>query len=111
MAEQAASGFGTVKVNTEELKTKGEDAWQKIREYQAVLEQMEQAVNASSAYWSGKAGDTYSKVLKLQMQEVQEALEAYSSYPKELLEYAGIYSEVIAQTESAADSVLTLDMF
>lgn len=108
MAEQAASGFGTVKVNTEELKTKGEDAWQKIREYQAVLEQMEQAVNASSAYWSGKAGDTYRKVLKLQMQEVQEA---YSSYPKELLEYAGIYSEVVAQTESAADSVQTLDMF
>lgn len=111
MAGQADSGFGKVKVNTEDLKTKGEEAWQRIREYQAVLEQMEQAVNASSAYWVGKAGDTYRKVLKLQMQKVQEILEAYSVYPKELLEYAGIYSETIAQTESAADSVETLNMF
>lgn len=110
MAE-TASGFGTVRVNSEELKAKAEDAYMKINQYQETLEQMSSAVTASSAYWTGRGGDMFREVLKNQMSIIEGILEAYKEYPKELLEYAGIYSEVISQTESLAESVKDFNMF
>ena len=53
----------------------------------------------------------YREVLKKQMQIVEGALEEYAEYPKELLAYAGIYSETIANTEELAQSVSDLKMF
>lgn len=103
--------FGNVKVNTEMLRAKGEDAWLKIRQYREALSQIRTAVEGTGAFWQGKAADLYRDVLKRQMQTVDEALEAYAEYPKELLAYAGIYSETIARTEQLAESVSDLQMF
>ena len=50
-------------------------------------------------------------VVERQMQTVDEALAVYAEYPKELLAYAGVYSETIARTEQLAESVSDLQMF
>lgn len=104
------NGFGTVKVNSEELKAKAEDAYVKIGQYKETLEQVTSTIAASSSYWTGSAGDLFREALSLQISEMQEALEEYRKYPKELLQYAGIYSEVIMQTESLAEAV-KIEMF
>lgn len=110
MAKTTAAGYGVVKVDSAELKAKAEDAYQKIRQYQETVEQMSSLVSASSSYWGGEAGEMYREVLRLQINTAKELLETYKNYPKELLEYAGIYSEVIAQTESLAESI-NIEMF
>ena len=103
--------FGNVKVDTEELLAKADKSWLQIRSYQDCLNKIRQEVDGSASYWQGKAGDMYREVLKKQMQIVEGALEEYAEYPKELLAYAGIYSETIANTEELAQSVSDLKMF
>ena len=43
--------FGNVKVNTEMLRAKGEDAWLKIRQYREALSQIRTAVEGTGAFW------------------------------------------------------------
>ena len=102
--------FGNVKVDAEMLRAKGEDAWQKVRQYREMLAQIRTAVDGTGSFWHGKAADLYRDVLKRQMQTVDEALAVYAEYPKELLAYAGVYSETIARTEQVAGSVSGLQM-
>lgn len=106
-----SKGFGTVKVNTEVLQTKGEEAYAKLRAYQTALEQIQGMMSKSSGYWVGKAGDLYREVIQSQLKTAADALAVFADYPKELLEYAGVYSETISRTEAIAESLEGLDLF
>ena len=103
--------YGKVKVDVEELKMKGEDAWKKIKQYKEALEQITTVVEGGNSYWKGQAADMYREVLRKQMQTADEALKAYEEYPKELLDYAGIYSNTIMATEELAESISDLKLF
>ena len=103
--------YGTIKVNTDELKVKGEDAWNKIRRYRIALDQIEKAVNSSSSYWQGNAADLYRSVLKKQINMVEDTLIELQKYPEELLAYAGVYSETISKTEETAESINDFELF
>lgn len=109
MAE--AIKFGTVKVDDAQLKSKAEDAFTKIQGYQRAVESIFSIVTASASHWEGRAGDLYRDILKAQKSEIGDVLTEYANYPKELLAYAGIYSEVIVNTEQKAEEIEALKMF
>lgn len=53
----------------------------------------------------------YREVLKNQIESVKAALEEMAQYPKELLAYAGLYSETMSQSNSLAESIISLQLF
>lgn len=109
--EDKNADFGTVKVDTSVLQAKGEDAYQKLQNYQAALERIQALIMESSSFWIGQAGELYRSSMQNQIKQAMETVQVFLEYPKELLEYAGIYSETIRRTEELAQSVGTLDMF
>lgn len=103
--------FGTVRVDDEVLLRKGEEAWQQLKNCYDTLDRIQASVEAGSSFWMGQAGDLYREVLKKQIQSVKAALEELAQYPRELLAYAGLYSETISQSNSLAESILSLQLF
>lgn len=103
--------FGTVKVDAAILQEKGEEAFLKLQTYQRELEQIHSVIQDSGRFWIGKAGDLYRASMQNQVANAMEILQEFSEYPKELLRYAGIYSETISQTEALAESIETLQLF
>lgn len=103
--------FGTVKVDAEILRAKGEEAFVKLQTYQGGLEQIHSLIQDSGRFWGGKAGDLYRLSMQNQITNAMEILQEFSEYPKDLLGYAGIYSETISRTEALAESIDTLQLF
>jgi uncharacterized protein YukE len=106
-----SSGFGMIKVDAAVLKSKAEDAYVKIQNYREAVEQIAATVSASSGYWEGQAGNLYRDIMRLQVKAIENTLTEYANYPKELLEYAGIYSSTISQTNAKAEEIESVDMF
>lgn len=102
--------YGNLKVDTAELKLKAEEAHKNIQKYREALNNISTAVKASESFWVGEAGDLYRSILETQMELIKEAFEIYSEYPKDLLEFAGIYSEVILETTNKAEEIESFKM-
>lgn len=102
--------YGSVKVNSDELKAKAEDAFKKITKYQNSLQEISATVAASESYWDGQAADAYRNILKSQMKIIEDVLTQYAEYPKTLLEFAGIYSETITKAETQVEELQTLEL-
>lgn len=109
--EGAEADFGTVKVDTEILRGKGEEAFIKLQTYQNELERIDSLIQDSGRFWRGKAGELYRLSMKNQIADAMEILQEFSEYPRELLNYAGIYSETVSRTEALAESIDTLQLF
>lgn len=105
------SDFGTVKVDVAVLQAKGEEAFLKLQAYQNGLEKINSLIQDSERFWEGEAGNLYRASMQNQIADAMEILQEFMAYPKELLRYAGIYSETISQTEAIAESVETLQLF
>lgn len=108
---KAEADFGTVKVDAAILQEKAEEAFAKIQVYQSGLEQIRSLIQGSAGFWAGQAGDLYRESMQNQISNAMEILQEFSEYPKDLLNYAGIYSETISKTESIAASIETLQLF
>lgn len=109
--EKVGMNFEKVKVDANILKAKGEDAFLKLQEYRTLLEGVQKAVADSESFWQGQAGELYRDVLQSQMKQVMKALETYADYPRQLFNYAGIYSETINRANRLAESVQSLELF
>lgn len=103
--------IGIVRVDNEVLLKTGEEAWQQLKTCYDALERIQTSVEASGSFWIGQAGDLYREVLKNQIESVKAALEEMAQYPKELLAYAGLYSETMSQSNSLAESIISLQLF
>lgn len=108
---QDGTDFGTVRVDAGVLQTKGEEAYQKIQAYSTALERINSLIKDSGRFWKGEAGSLYRASMQNQIANAMEILQEFAEYPKELLQYAGIYSETISRTEALAESVETLQLF
>lgn len=102
--------FGTVKVETNVLKEKAEDAYTKIKNLESILNEMQQEVKSSNGYWIGEAGEAFRTSFLTKKQELDDVLASFQDYPKQLLNYAGLYSETISAAESTVDSINDLNM-
>ena len=100
-----AISSGTILVSPQELQSKAELAYQRIADCSAALDRIAKTIGASDSYWQGDAGDAARVACDAVVKNARAALEELKGYPKDLLEYQGLYSEVIACTESLASEI------
>ena len=103
--------FGDVKVSNPVLKEKAEDAYRKIKIYKEALDRMKKSLENSDAFWIGKGGEAFRGRFDTEYEKAKTAIEEYEEYPKELLRYVGIYSEVMQETNSKAESLESYHMY
>ncbi len=96
---------GTILVSPQELQEKAELAYGRIADCSSALDKISRTLAASDSYWQGDAGDAARLVCNAVVQDARDALEELKGYPKDLLAYQGLYSEVIFRTESLANAV------
>lgn len=106
----ANEGFGIIQVDPTVLVETAEDAYRKISAYREGLATIAGLVASSEGSWVGEAGEAYRAVFKTELAKVEMALDELSVYPGELLEYAGLYSEVITKAQEQVSSVSTFKM-
>ena len=102
---------GKVKVSPEDLKAKAEEAMKRIENYRTALNNMAKQMEGSNAYWKGKGGDAFRNDFRTKKAQLDQAIKELDNYPKELLKYEGIYSEVVTTTTQAAESINELNLF
>lgn len=101
----AAATFGTLAVDPEVLVQTAEDAFRSIARYREGLDAITNLVKSSDDVWKGEGGETFRKVYETELKAALDALEEFERYPKDLLEYFGLYSEVIASADAQASGI------
>lgn len=104
------ASYGTLKVSPAELVLKSEIASARIFACKTALEHIATAIRSSDAFWQGEAADLVRQVFEKEAKSSLEALEELSKYPQDLLQYNGLYSEVINRTQGLADQISSFSM-
>lgn len=81
------------RVSTDVLKSRADDARQKIAAMQQNLETITELVTDTSSYWMGDAGDLFRIIFREQQEEMAEMIQRLNKYPDDLLQMAGVYEE------------------
>lgn len=110
MAEKNLFSFGVVKVEPNELKSKAEEVYNNIKTYENAMNNISDFIKSSRNYWVGDAGELLRQVFSYEEQEIDCVIEQFKDYPKQLLEYAGIYSETIKNAEETVSSINDFNM-
>ena len=105
-----ASDFGTVTADPVLLTATAEQAIHSISVYRQGLERIASLVANTVGGWDGEAGQAFRSIFETELARAQTALDAFEQYPKDLLEYAGLYEEVVRVTEGIASSVSDFSM-
>lgn len=109
-AAMAISDFGTISVDPEVLRETAEAAFRQIEAYRRGLESLSKLIESSGDFWTGEAGDAYRQVFRTELALVEEKLDVYAAYPRELLAYAGVYSKAIEEAKGHAEKPSTFTM-
>ncbi|MBQ9058009.1 MAG: hypothetical protein IJ125_02365 [Atopobiaceae bacterium] len=101
---------GMVLVTPSELQAAAEKAHARITDCDAMLERINSIVSASESFWLGQGGEAAREACSGAIKSARVALEDFREYPKDLLAYQGLYSEVIAQTEARAKEITEFNL-
>lgn len=96
---------GTILVDLQELQEKAELAHRRISDCDAALERIGRTLASTDSFWRGAAATSARDKCDAAVSSSRKALDDFKEYPKELLAYQGLYSEVIAQTEAKAAGI------
>ena len=91
----------TIKVTTEILSAKANDAAERINILERCLEDIRSTVENTKGYWIGEAGEKCRQQYEKQQDMVSEVLKRLKKQPQTLLSIAGVYSN----TENTAREV------
>ena len=107
------SGVSKVKVEPEQLKSVAEASYRSVEELRSSLDAIAKFVASTSETWKGSAGDTYRGVFNNEYAHATQVLDEFRSVPKALIDFVGVYSEVISaagqQVESIPESQFSMD--
>ena len=106
----AIGEFDTISVDPDVLRETAEAAFRQIGNYRQGLEAISKVVESSADFWTGEAGDAYRQVFRAELSKIEEVLDDYAAYPRDLLAYAQVYSEAIAKAEGHAADVTEFPM-
>lgn len=101
----ATTSFGTLAVDPEVLVQTAEDAFRSIARYREGLDAITDLIRSSDGVWRGEGGEAFRSVYEAELKAALDALDEFEQYPKDLLAYFGLYSEVIASADAQADSI------
>lgn len=86
-------------VTPEELKAKSTEVSNKVADMTTHFTQLKSYVDKTATYWIGDGGDVHRQQYADLVDEVEEILKRLAEHPKDLLEIAGVYSDVEKQIE------------
>lgn len=90
--------YGTLKVSPEQLMASAELAFKSIEACRDALEKISSTITASGGYWQGDGAEAARETYASQAASSIGGLNELAVYPQDLLQYHGLYSEVIANT-------------
>jgi WXG100 family type VII secretion target len=93
---------GTVRTDSEIIRTKADQAKNMIADYQDALNAFLNAMRNSTDEWQGEGGDAFRATIEEALTKIQNTLTEYSKYPDDLLRNAGIYRDTITETNVTA---------
>jgi WXG100 family type VII secretion target len=90
----AIVGGTTIKVNTQVLLNKADDADNSINQMKNCFEELEKIINRTSYYWIGEAGDKHRNIYNSQKDTIDEMLKRLKEHPRDLKTIAQQYESV-----------------
>lgn len=94
-----------IKATPERLFEKADAAAGRVQSMRKHFESIEQAVNRSSGYWIGWAGDAHRETYQENREEIDEALRRFQENAEDLKKIAQNYLTVIQETTAEAESL------
>lgn len=94
MAGYGVGSDAHIKVQTEALIERAENAKSAISTMGNRLNEISQKVNQMSGYWEGEAADRAKNLYQKQQEAMQKILQELKGYPDKLLTISGNYSTV-----------------
>jgi WXG100 family type VII secretion target len=101
----AGSGDGFTRVNTGVLRDVAAQGRQDVSSFRAIIDQMEQALNASESFWEGDAAELYRNVFRREISEMRQVYEAFAAYPSDLVGYADRYDKTETDAVAIANNI------
>lgn len=89
-----------IKVSTEELVRRANDASTKISRMDQCLQSIERTVNATRSYWVGEGAESCRQRYDNQTDEIEEVMRRLRNQPKTLLTIGNVYSEAEEQNRN-----------
>jgi len=97
--------YGTLKVSPEQLIASAEQAFRNIEACRNAIGKISSTIATTGGYWHGDAGETAREAYVSQAKESIDALNELAAYPQDLLQFHGLYSEVIATTQRQVQEI------
>ena len=97
--------YGTLKVSPEQLMASAELAFKNIEACRDALEKISSTITATGGYWQGDGAEAAREAYASQASTSIEGLNELAVYPQDLLQYHGLYSEVIAATQRQVQEI------
>lgn len=97
--------YGMLKVSPEQLMASAELAFKNIGACRDALEMISSTIVSTASYWQGDGAEAARETYASQASTSLDALNELATYPKELLQYHGLYSEVIAATQRQVQEI------
>lgn len=97
--------YGTLRVSQERLMASAELAFKNIDACRDALEKISSTITATGGYWQGDGAETAREIYASQAATSIEGLNELAAYPQDLLQYHGLYSEVIATTQRQVQEI------
>ena len=110
MAGYGVGSDAHIKVQTEALIERAENAKSAISTMENRLNEISQKVNQMSGYWEGEAADRAKNLYQKQQEAMQKILQELKGYPDKLLTISGNYSTVEQANEETVDTTMELEL-
>lgn len=103
--DTGSMGQITVKAAPEVLLEKADAVAARVQSMRRHFETVSQAVNRSSGYWIGAAGDTHRRVYQERQEEIEEALLRFQENAEDLRKIAQNYMSAGREAVEIAESL------
>ncbi|MGI6010700.1 MAG: WXG100 family type VII secretion target [Ruminococcus sp.] len=98
-----------IRVTTEELRKRADDAWQKINKMSRDFQSIADLISQTAGCWQGEAGDLYRSIFEKEKPDMEKILKRLGEFPEDLLEMAGVYEGTEREIQ-ALESSLPVDV-
>lgn len=96
------SEIRNLKVDADTLKSRGREVEGALEGIKKSFQQLNAAINNTSSYWKGEAGDLHRKLYNDKAKEINKLLERLGDYPVDMLKIAGIFLDVERENTQSA---------
>lgn len=102
--------FGTAAVNTAIMKTTAEGLFTAIKNYEDAVKDVQDLIEKSESFWESTSALAFRGTFRKEINAIVFGIYEMEKYPKELMEYFNVYSNVIKTNANRIDAINTIEM-